>query len=261
VRAHDQIKTSLRGMRCELFPRTISASCKSCLRIAVSGLLTRQALSSHSGFAGGLVREEDVYGPGVIDPEDVEFFSRLPTGPVKYIFTLARPLFMRPWSRALCSHASSRIEGTCTQSAPLLGGQLAASEATFALEDALVFIEGSLTLMGILLLAIVPSTICLYTLLERDIQWPVQLRHVGSAFQLALAPLDWALSPMLAQVASLLGYPRSDVRSENIHGPEVVKRARRVLLGLVLLNVFASASALLAILCLVFVVKAEGSPR
>mmetsp|Transcript_45709 Transcript_45709/g.106094 ORF Transcript_45709/g.106094 Transcript_45709/m.106094 type:complete len:254 (-) Transcript_45709:4-765(-) len=228
-------------------------------------LLCRQTCAS---VPHGLVREEDVHplAADAIDPDDAEFLKQLPKGPVDMLLRLAISVFARSWFFAHVQPPSRKCELDCT-----LPHCKAAAGATTthglneppqqALEDLLIHIHNSVTLMGFLLLVIVPATILLYSLLNREMHWPPHLRRMGSAIAWLLTPLDFLLTPILIRAASLLRLRRNDVLSEDVRGPEVVRRARRVLLGLVLLNVLSSAIAMCVLLLFVFIVRTESARR
>jgi len=116
----------------------------------------------------------------------------------------------------------------------------------------------SLKLLGGLLLLLVPSSLLAYGLLSLPLP---PLRHVGLASQClerCLGFLEWFALPALLGAARVLGISREEALGEDLDEPEFARRTKRVLLGLLALNVASSFLAVIALGALVLTVRTSG---
>merc|ERR1712176_1079630 len=131
--------------------------------------------------------------------------------------------------------------------------------------ETLTFVALTLQLVGALLALVVPLTLFAYLLLgyQRMHYFPVALQ----ATDFVIKPLDRLLMPLLARAAALTVQADHEILSLEdpdavgadggvvLRGEVVTRRAKRVLLGLLVLNVAASTLAVVALALFVGIVR------
>lgn len=142
-------------------------------------------------------------------------------------------------------------------SPPILAEPITVDELRKLVRRSLLFVAVALKAAGGLLLVIVPMTCFAYGVLdflylEQRVLLPQRL------LGFLMRPLDRLLRPLLVTTARVFGLDQTEVLCERGDSPEGSKCAKRVLLGLMVLNVLASGLAMLALAVLVFLVRALG---
>lgn len=243
--------------------------------LVVVGRSWPQRLLGGVAIPQGLVTEEDVYGHGVPDGPEEEEAVLLAARRHRPGFGLGAaadgtaaavgPL------RRLCAALSNRLSRWLRldelQRGPrrrrgMPAGSAENLEGTREpIHEALLIVAICLKLVGALLAALVPSAVVAYWLLSQPLALP---RHLGPAVALLdgpLAALEKPALPVLVAAGRALGLGRAEVLGEDSSGPEVLRRAKRVLLALLVVNVGASAAAALSLAVLVLAVRLAGSER
>lgn len=217
---------------------------------------------AHALGISGIVTVEDIGLDEVHDADDGDLLaSQLPRGPADLFSVLAGSV--SEWVSCSIGLAEARR-------AQYRDGEYASDDANgdendssaVALEVYRSYVEHSVVLLslvvrviGLLLALVVPLSLTAYCMLSEPFNLVLQQGFLGEQMSGILAPLDRVFSPVLIAVARVLGLAQSEVLCEDGHGSECSKRARRVLLGITVVNVAVSAAAVLALACFVAAVR------
>lgn len=210
---------------------------------------------AHALGISGIVTAEDIDPDKVLDADDGDLLaSHLPRGPAGLLGVLAGSA--SEWLASSLGLAEVR------RAQRRDGGDVAEGSAGALYEVYRSYVEHSVVLLslvvrviGLLLALVVPLSLTAYCMLSEPFNHVLGQGGLGDQMNAVLAPLDKMLSPVLIAVARLLRLAQSEVLCEDGHGSECSKRARRVLLGITLVNVAASAAAVLALACFVVAVR------
>jgi len=135
------------------------------------------------------------------------------------------------------------------------------SDVRALVQETLLFVAEALRLVGLLNLVLVPTSVLAYWLLSLPFGFPPEFRGVAQALHLALRPLDRRLFRVLLFAARAVGLPQSEVLGEedDTHSPDqIFKSAKRVLLGLLVVDVGASLAAAVSLAALVVTLRVTG---
>jgi hypothetical protein len=212
-------------------------------------------VSRHPVSTRGLINEDMLSGPPAADKEDLELRARIPQGLCSLMNILLH---------GLNENAASFVKlGSIMQEAPLDERHQMAilSELRLLIEELIILLDLGLRLMGVMLCIIVPLTLFVFTVVNQPLlaQAPRLASTVTDVFDLALVPLDRLLSPLLrltARGTGLTGETEPLFENTNVH--EIINRAKRIILGMLVLNVLASIVMLLILLVFVLLVRHSG---
>eukprot|EP00747_Dinoflagellata_sp_TGD_P165517 gnl/TRDRNA2_/TRDRNA2_186874_c0_seq1.p1 gnl/TRDRNA2_/TRDRNA2_186874_c0~~gnl/TRDRNA2_/TRDRNA2_186874_c0_seq1.p1 ORF type:complete len:316 (+),score=44.00 gnl/TRDRNA2_/TRDRNA2_186874_c0_seq1:11-958(+) len=221
----------------------------------------------------GLVQVEDVLGPEAPDYGEADALARVTdSSPARSLFTglsdaLSALLRLPQLRQQLALQAEELLiaNGRAKGDAGDDPEHLPVDDIRVLVQKSLLRVALALKLMGFSLVLLLPMSIAAYWLLR--IQPHVVPSHFQPIFRLfdsALTPPDQLLKPVLLSAARVFGLSNGYVLCEESDDladgivQQVSKRAQRVLLALLVLNVAASALAVLALACLVAVVRGSG---
>lgn len=213
----------------------------------------------------GLLREEDVYGPLV--PEDAEdeaaLLARVPRAPQGLVRLLVQVTSKKLSSLLRLEELQRRRRRRRAPGREQEGGGASQErrneEALRSLMYDMLFLAAVvLKLLGGLLLLLVPTTLLAYGFLSLPAPLALHTEFGIGLFDAFLRPLEWLAVPPLLGAARLAGIPRGEALGEGSPEPEFARRAKRVLLGLVVLNVGSSLLAVVALAQVVLTVRISG---
>mmetsp|Transcript_58908 Transcript_58908/g.117882 ORF Transcript_58908/g.117882 Transcript_58908/m.117882 type:complete len:263 (-) Transcript_58908:145-933(-) len=226
-------------------------------------LLIRALAPGLPAGRGGLVREEDVYGPYVPEDEEEEaaLLAQVPRGAGGILRVMAQTTsaqFSR-WLRLEELQLRRPQRGHGSGPGGSGPGDAAPQEELRGFVHDLVFsVAVFLKVLGTLLLMLVPTSLLAYGLLSLPIPFVLDGGLVSRFLEGCLAFVEWLALPPLLGATRLLGISRREALGEDVVGPEVVRRAKRAILGLLVLNVALSFLAVIALANVVLVVRASG---
>lgn len=204
----------------------------------------------------GIVTAEDIGLDQAPDADDDLLRSHLPQGPMGLFGVLAGST--SEWVSSSLGLAEVR------RAQRRSGGDEGTSAALFDVyrsyvEHSVVLLSVIVRIIGLLLSLVIPLSLTAYCMLSEPFNLVLHQGAMGNQLSAMLAPLDKIVSPLLIAVARLLGLAQHEVLCQGGLGPECSKRARRVLLGIILVNVAASAAAVFALACFVVAVRISSS--
>mmetsp|Transcript_37002 Transcript_37002/g.115192 ORF Transcript_37002/g.115192 Transcript_37002/m.115192 type:complete len:277 (-) Transcript_37002:102-932(-) len=225
----------------------------------------------------GLVREEDVHGPLVPEDEEEEaaLLARVPRGSAGSLRTMVRTASAR-FSRLLrldelqfqraqfvMAHGPDGMGGGKRPDTPKekLRGivlNLLLVSAVF-----LKILGGLLIVMAPIAAARtagdrVPISLVAYGLLSLPAPFMLQIGAISWCLERLLDSVEWLALPVLLGATRALGISRREALGEDLDELEVIKRTKRVLLGLLILNIASSFMAVVMLANLVIMVRLSG---
>jgi hypothetical protein len=203
----------------------------------------------------GLVREEELRGESVPDEEELALRARLPNGVFDLFLLLERGVFEK---------ITSMPRLVDDDKALLLDRAQFTTELKVHVEEMLLLLKLGIQLLGVLLSILVPLTITAYALLNQPFHIPTPpiFLRVADLLSFALMPLDRLFSPLLRLVVRVTGLAGElDPLLDGDDGCELINKAKRILLGLLVLNVIVSLVTFLVLALFVGIVRCSGILR
>jgi len=208
--------------------------------------------SSGGLSARGLVRENAVRGShAALDEEDLQLRARLPSGPSGLVILLLKGL----------SENAASFQRLYSQQSLAIPPEDRGDELPVLIEEFISLMGLALRIMGMLLAVILPLSIAVLCLLSLPMRLPAPPRvlvRILEVLDMALMPLDCLLCPILCLTARSMGMGREELLENDSSRFEGLNRAKRIFMGLLVLNVLASILMLVALTIFVASVRTSG---
>mmetsp|Transcript_37003 Transcript_37003/g.115195 ORF Transcript_37003/g.115195 Transcript_37003/m.115195 type:complete len:265 (-) Transcript_37003:102-896(-) len=213
----------------------------------------------------GLVREEDVHGPLVPEDEEEEaaLLARVPRGSAGSLRTMVRTASAR-FSRLLRLDELQfqRAQFVMAHGPDGMGGGKRPDTPKEKLRgivlNLLLVSAVFLKILGGLLIVMVPISLVAYGLLSLPAPFMLQIGAISWCLERLLDSVEWLALPVLLGATRALGISRREALGEDLDELEVIKRTKRVLLGLLILNIASSFMAVVMLANLVIMVRLSG---
>mmetsp|Transcript_68815 Transcript_68815/g.109179 ORF Transcript_68815/g.109179 Transcript_68815/m.109179 type:complete len:254 (+) Transcript_68815:82-843(+) len=208
-----------------------------------------------SSNSRGLVREEELRGANVLDEEELELRKHLPNGFLDLSILLARGMLEKVTIVPRLTDFNDSM---------LAGQSHIMNELRVHVEETLLLLKLGLQLLGTLLTLLVPITIISYALLSQPFRLPTPLifLRLADLISFALLPLDRLLSPVLRLLMRITGLVGEiEPLLNGASGCELLNKGKRILLGLLVLNVIISLLTFFLLACFVGIVRFSGILR
>jgi hypothetical protein len=208
--------------------------------------------------ARGLIRDDFVYDTSGTDEEELTLRAKLPSSPHGFLLLLVKGLTENASNLArLLSRLPQAISSEALPHQD--SNDMAVDEFRVLLDEFVLLMGLAVNIMGASLVILLPMLLLVHCMSNQSLRIPALplFSRVIEAMDLVLMPLDCFFSPLLQSTAKRLG-----ILDEELFGEESAiqewNRLKRVLLGLLVLNVAASIVTLVLLAIFVAMIRCVG---